>query len=272
MENGSFQEVSPAKIFPLLVKGLGWTVNAQDYSLNILDSLMKYNPDTQSWKTSEQSLFEGSIKFSGRFPRSGMMRNGKIYALPMSERRIKGKGFGSWLIPTPTANPELPNHGSNSKGPHNLTEVALTNWNPGENWPTPTASMMTIQDMEQAKYSGKDQKRPKYREIFPTPDASYRGARKTDLIQNNSTVIRRKSGQKRGMDLQTYVKMWPTPTARDWKDGRSIGDAPVNGLLGRAVNPSSKTGSLSPMWVEWLMGYPIGWTDLNASEIQLSLK
>ncbi len=25
-------------------------------------------------------------------------------------------------------------------------------------------------------------------------------------------------------------------------------------------------GQLNPMWVEWLMGFPIGWTDLNASE------
>lgn len=25
-------------------------------------------------------------------------------------------------------------------------------------------------------------------------------------------------------------------------------------------------GQLNPMWVEWLMGFPLGWTDLNASE------
>jgi hypothetical protein len=27
-----------------------------------------------------------------------------------------------------------------------------------------------------------------------------------------------------------------------------------------------KIGQLNPTWVEWLMGYPLGWTDLNASE------
>jgi hypothetical protein len=26
------------------------------------------------------------------------------------------------------------------------------------------------------------------------------------------------------------------------------------------------SGRLNPQWVEWLMGYPIGWTALNASE------
>jgi hypothetical protein len=32
------------------------------------------------------------------------------------------------------------------------------------------------------------------------------------------------------------------------------------------LTPLGKIGRLNPMWVEWLMGYPIGWTDLNVSE------
>ena len=31
-------------------------------------------------------------------------------------------------------------------------------------------------------------------------------------------------------------------------------------------------GSLNPTWVEWLMGFPTGWTDLNALETQSSRK
>ena len=34
------------------------------------------------------------------------------------------------------------------------------------------------------------------------------------------------------------------------------------------VTPLGRLGPLNPAWVEWLMGYPIGWTDLNASETQ----
>lgn len=34
------------------------------------------------------------------------------------------------------------------------------------------------------------------------------------------------------------------------------------------VTPLGRIGLTNPMWVEWLMGYPIGWTDLNASETQ----
>jgi hypothetical protein len=65
------------------------------------------------------------------------------------------------------------------------------------------------------------------------------------------------------------MALLPTPTSRDRKDtGDSImtGKTPVNGLLGRGVNPSKESGSLNPNWVEWLMGFPPGWTDLEHSE------
>jgi hypothetical protein len=62
---------------------------------------------------------------------------------------------------------------------------------------------------------------------------------------------------------------WPTPTSRDWKDGtaESCRNVPVNSLLGRAVHVNSTlTGKLNPQWVEWLMGFPSGWTDLKHLE------
>lgn len=71
------------------------------------------------------------------------------------------------------------------------------------------------------------------------------------------------------------VKMWPTPTRRDYKgtnapegltrkDGKSRMDQLPNAV---AYNSQEKdTGHLNPDWVEWLMGWPIGWTDLNALE------
>jgi hypothetical protein len=79
-------------------------------------------------------------------------------------------------------------------------------------------------------------------------------------------------GQNPGLkrhSLQSMAKnnLWPTPTARDHKDGtkESCQNVPVNCLLGRAVHvdSTSTTGSLNPLWVEWLMGWPIGWTGLE---------
>jgi DNA (cytosine-5)-methyltransferase 1 len=69
---------------------------------------------------------------------------------------------------------------------------------------------------------------------------------------------------------------WPTPTARDWKDGAfdSDWDTPVNGLLGRLAPqatgamsaPNSGPLVLNPTFVEWMMGFPRGWTGFGPLE------
>jgi hypothetical protein len=55
--------------------------------------------------------------------------------------------------------------------------------------------------------------------------------------------------------------LWPTPCARDWKGGAYPSefkrDSP--GLAARVG------GKLNPTWVEWLMGWPIGWTGCEQS-------
>ena len=72
-------------------------------------------------------------------------------------------------------------------------------------------------------------------------------------------------------NLETVVArtMWPTPTARDYKDSGENLDLYRNerqntqlGVVAKRSEPK-KSGSLNPQWVEWLMGYPEGWTDLE---------
>jgi len=56
-------------------------------------------------------------------------------------------------------------------------------------------------------------------------------------------------------------RMWPSPKARDWKDASSAGTFDRSSPdLGKVVGQSAISGSLNPTWVEWLMGYPLGWT------------
>jgi hypothetical protein len=66
--------------------------------------------------------------------------------------------------------------------------------------------------------------------------------------------------------LNALVKRLPTLHGFS-KDGSSNG--PSGNELGRAVNrlPSITGGSLNPPWVEWLMGWPIGWSDLRPLEM-----
>jgi len=72
-------------------------------------------------------------------------------------------------------------------------------------------------------------------------------------------------------DLRQDVKMWPTPLARDHKGGY-LGGRIRNGKVSmdsldvavQHTDNQNKTGGLlNPWWVEWLMGYPRGWTDLK---------
>lgn len=66
--------------------------------------------------------------------------------------------------------------------------------------------------------------------------------------------------------------LWPTPTARDWK-GSGV-DAKLRDSLDFAAErgrtrstfygpPAPKGLRLNPDWVEWLMGWPVGWTRLD---------
>lgn len=66
---------------------------------------------------------------------------------------------------------------------------------------------------------------------------------------------------------------WPTPTY-----GKLAGGSGAVRLIQQKYEANEITleekkamqagngGSLNPMWVEWLMGFPIGWTDLEDSE------
>jgi hypothetical protein len=71
-----------------------------------------------------------------------------------------------------------------------------------------------------------------------------------------------KSVNKRG-NPSLPAAVFATPTARDWKSG-STGQATNSRPLSEQVG-----GALNPTWVEWLMGYPSGWTVLEPWAMQL---
>jgi hypothetical protein len=77
------------------------------------------------------------------------------------------------------------------------------------------------------------------------------------------------SGQQRpGKQVQLVdaVKKYPTPTRRDYKSGTGAQDRPGHSPpLSNVIG-----GTLNPTWVEWLMGWPLGWTDLKPLEMDKS--
>ena len=80
------------------------------------------------------------------------------------------------------------------------------------------------------------------------------------------------SSKNAGWGLSSAVKKWPTPVASMAKGSspasltRKSGADRSNDRLDHAVM-ASDGGQLNPEWVEWLMGWPIGWTELKPLEM-----
>lgn len=98
------------------------------------------------------------------------------------------------------------------------------------------------------------------------------GKRWKDEQKENGQLLLTKSGtvrliNKKGLSsnagLSNMVQFYPTPTAQDAKNltlppSQKDRDSIPGMLLKEGI-----TGKLNPEWVEWLMGYPIGWTELK---------
>ena len=143
-------------------------------------------------------------------------------------------------------------------------------------WPTPRAA---VDHMGLPRQNDRgDLQAAALARNWPTPDASPRGNRAADLIVEGKNQVRRRgSGQQRGMDLETAIKNWPTPTGRDYKGfdppGKqhtksdpemylSIPQAPATTQDGHTCSPSCRR--LNPRFAEMLLGLCQGWTDDSA--------
>jgi hypothetical protein len=68
--------------------------------------------------------------------------------------------------------------------------------------------------------------------------------------------------------LTAPARTWPTPTVQDAENNAGPSQYKRNSLpLNAAIG-----GALNPMWVEWLMGFPLGWTALEPSATPSSRK
>ena len=114
---------------------------------------------------------------------------------------------------------------------------------------------------------------PKPAQMWRTPDNMKGGSNLPGIKKAlDEGHLKRPSGQQIQIRLQDQVKeeriqpkKWPTPTANEDAAGRPTGK--MQKMLGNHPDVrGTGGGTLNPTWVEWLMGYPLGFTDLKVSE------
>ena len=215
------------------------------------------DPATCSWRMLQQSLITDSEPFSQTWPRWGMTVGGSAYAHPMSEHRITEIGGLCAQFATPNTLDGMP---PKSQAALNR-EATVTR--PGRSrpanlrdqvtqmWPTPRANSAMASKITQE--SAWDKKRfPNLetvcgRSIFPAPIA---------VGNLNLGELLNLDAQNAGKHSQKY---WPTPTAHNAKET----NAPSESERNTPTLAAQAGGTLNPDWVEWLMGFPIGYTASN---------
>jgi DNA (cytosine-5)-methyltransferase 1 len=222
------------------------------FGLGLDKPLANYDPDTQSWKMYEATYLWGDCPLLENLPASGMTQNGALFPQPAWVPITSATVSLSW--PTPRANPAMASTitleiANNPNRQPNLETVVGR-----RQWPTPTAHP------DNSNVNGKfanptlgDAVR-----MWPTPTV--------DDSKNVNPKPNRRPG------LVAEVNSWPTPTES------SCGNEGLRMMLDKKIAEGSITqedkkamtagngGKLNPMWVEWLMGFPLGWTDLEDSE------
>ena len=207
----------------------------------------------------------------------------------MPALRISANAFGS-LLPTPTASEYgTRNNGQRRDGSTFKTAGApsLSTMARRAMWPTVRASdgeRGGRGDLIQAIRGNEN----KHYKLWPTPQAYSKGSSSSapgltplDLAVRPEMERHRERAIERRKEA-AQRRRWPTPTAGDSKSsgsrngasssaqfGVSLTDA-VRGDGGSGSVPTNCArgmqvgGPLNPSWVEWLMGWPVGWTDLGS--------
>lgn len=211
------------------------------------ESFALYDPDTCSWKTCRGCLFADSETFSETWPRSGTMRSGQVFRLSPLVRLISAGA--SSLLPT-----VRPCSGKRSSGANRTEIYRALDLLPTPN--TPNGGRSVKHATRQGRtylHNGKKVQLglEEAARMLRSPGAGdgARGAQHPD--------------KRKGHGLRLQDQILATPTARDWKSG-----AASLATLERNSRPLTEQlgGRLNPRFVEQMMSFPAGWTDLKDSE------
>jgi hypothetical protein len=251
------------------------------------EPLLRYDPQSSSLRMSQASFMEGMdmsptpSRLYQTLPGWGMTRGGALWAL------------GTWAHPT------AENDGSAWPTPDGAVIEGDTKWKErrvrelakGRNgngfgltlamrvseWPTPQSMDVMGQRSDEAYLRSKQKGGTRnLREVvvreWPTPQV-------VDLPNKNAHIKR--WGGLNSLTTMAEAKGWPTPEAHSgghsgegygpnireaveqWGVGRQAHRTPMPGQPSSETAPTSRQ-RLNPRFVEWLQGFPVGWTERSA--------
>ena len=229
-----FLEDSRAKTSPAQAKEQALKDRDQVCGNTWRELSVKFDLNTHSWKT-HQCLWEEDLAPSSlTLPKWGMMQSGALWERIMSPLLINETESG-FLLPTPTC--------------ADATMGAILNDN---------TKLITLKSGRLRKISNQGISGSiglaRHVQIWPTPRCQ----------MTRPVAIRRDitKGHKGNLEEVVAVRaMWPTPTAHNAKET----NAPSESERNTPTLAAQVGGHLNPTWVEWLMGWPLGWTDLKQS-------
>ena len=239
-------------------------------------SFVKYDQDSSLWRTHQCSLLGDLDEFSETWPQWGLMRDGECWEQRTLEQTIRGTGFG--LSPDGKATFHTPNTTGLDGGSNSRKALKKRQ----ENWPTPrSCSAMAATITPESAWNKK--RNPNLETIvgqrmFPTLTAynSKKALKKkmekipTPTARDGSGVRGKAAQERKGNPIDTvpiYVQKYPTPVA--WMSKDNV-HSPAELNRNTETLATHAGGKLNPMWVEWLMGWPLGWTDLKPLEMDKS--
>ena len=242
----SFREDFLVKTYPLQEKEMDLTESDQECGNKWRGSFAKWDQSTSLWRTHQCSFLGDLEPFSETYPQWGLMRNGELWEQKTLVQTTKGTESGLWLTPTvmdglPARNPEAleRQYQNNRKG---------------------RSTHSTLR--EQVVY-------PPPKQMFPTPNAwdGKRGPRSEEHLRTKKAQVTLVTAV-----AQLERENFPTPCATDYKGAGQSGK--LRDRLDYAAErgatknktftaPTVPGGQLNPIFVEWLMGWTLGWTDLK---------
>jgi len=204
------------------------------------------------WIKPQKSLWDISEPYSETWPKWGMMQNGVVFRLKKLGLLTKEKDYGygqSWA--TPNTMDTLP-----PKSKDALYREA-TEQRPWASRPTNLRDQVAESEREEKYWPSPAAKEPGWKNLVPVDkDGNYPESINQRWYDKDTGRLLQK-GLLQAITYQTPITPSQGLIAENCFVRRSKEMAEMKEKLGAHENRY-----LNPEWVEWLMGWPIGWTSL----------